>query len=215
MSSLRFQLTEISRCARSSWRGYLKERVYAVKIQDLNHLQERTVDASVQIQPQMLVKVHQERNLFLQFNLSCKNNERSCNWRVPIVLFINCFFLGVCCNPIETEHEPNCNLHQKVNEGGLPCTRNYDPVCGTDYTTYSNECELCSAKLKTKTDIRIKHKQACTIQEECEKYGLMCTMDYRPICGSDNQTYGNKCSFCGAMKMKKELAMKSDGECKK
>ena len=40
--------------------GHVKALVYAVKVRNLVHLKQRTVDACGQIQPDVLVKVHQD-----------------------------------------------------------------------------------------------------------------------------------------------------------
>nr|XP_056704871.1 serine protease inhibitor Kazal-type 2 [Euleptes europaea] len=59
--------------------------------------------------------------------------------------------------PGKGDFEPQCNLY------ALPgCPRNFNPVCGTDGTTYSNECMLCSTNREEKKDVHISSKGPCS-----------------------------------------------------
>ncbi|XP_025937879.1 serine protease inhibitor Kazal-type 2 [Apteryx rowi] len=51
---------------------------------------------------------------------------------------------------------PACNRY------GVPgCPRDYNPVCGTDGETYSNECVLCESNSENKKDVQIFKRGSC------------------------------------------------------
>uniref|UniRef100_A0A8C7MAR4 Serine peptidase inhibitor, Kazal type 2, tandem duplicate 1 n=1 Tax=Oncorhynchus kisutch TaxID=8019 RepID=A0A8C7MAR4_ONCKI len=41
------------------------------------------------------------------------------------------------------------------------CPRNFEPVCGSDGTNYSNECMLCFQNMERKSNILIRSKGEC------------------------------------------------------
>ncbi|GAV08518.1 hypothetical protein RvY_18197-2 [Ramazzottius varieornatus] len=74
-------------------------------------------------------------------------------------------------------------------------------LCGTDNTTYKDSCSFLCAQLTFDgiKELGVQCGGACP----CPKAGSPCSRcneDYTPICGSDNNTYGNHCMFaCGRL----------------
>nr|P68390.1 RecName: Full=Ovomucoid [Meleagris gallopavo]1YU6_C Chain C, Ovomucoid [Meleagris gallopavo]1YU6_D Chain D, Ovomucoid [Meleagris gallopavo] len=105
--------------------------------------------------------------------------------------------------PMDCSRYPNTTSEEgKVM---ILCNKALNPVCGTDGVTYDNECVLCAHNLEQGTSVGKKHdgecrKELAAVSVDCSEYPKpACTLEYRPLCGSDNKTYGNKCNFCNAV----------------
>ncbi|KAG5838800.1 hypothetical protein ANANG_G00227450 [Anguilla anguilla] len=97
------------------------------------------------------------------------------------------------------------------------CPSMVAPVCGSDDSTYSNECELEKAQCVTQRRLRVVRKGPCGLKDPCSEvtcsYGSTCVQasdgqsarcvcpqscEGRPeqvVCGSDGQDYRSECEL--------------------
>uniref|UniRef100_A0A8C3QGP0 Kazal-like domain-containing protein n=1 Tax=Cyanoderma ruficeps TaxID=181631 RepID=A0A8C3QGP0_9PASS len=100
----------------------------------------------------------------------------------------------------------DCSRYQNTTteEGKvvLLCKKD-SPVCGTDWVTYDSECHLCARNLEAGTSVAKKTDGECKkeiVPVDCSDYPKpVCSLDYMPVCASDNSTHKNKCAFCNAV----------------
>jgi putative hemolysin len=100
---------------------------------------------------------------------------------------------------VQIAHDGECETAQIANPASTFCIENggvleirSDVEGGqTGYCKIAGkECEEWSLFRGECSDVHI-----CT---DSEKAAEICTMEYMPVCGNDNVTYGNKCGACSA-----------------
>uniref|UniRef100_A0A668A9S5 Agrin n=1 Tax=Myripristis murdjan TaxID=586833 RepID=A0A668A9S5_9TELE len=110
------------------------------------------------------------------------------------------------------------------------------PVCGSDSSTYSNECELEKAQCNTQRRIKVLRKGPCSLKDPCTEvtcsYGSTCVQSsdglsakcmcplgcegklHQTVCGSDGKDYLNECELHQqACKHQKNVRVQHLGPC--
>ncbi|NWX37702.1 IOVO protein, partial [Notiomystis cincta] len=113
--------------------------------------------------------------------------------------------------PVDCSRYPNTTSEE--GKVVLLCNKDLSPVCGTDWVTYDNECLLCARNVAEngfwgqpsgpsslwQLGAEPPIGRGCE-HVDCSDYPKpVCSLDYMPLCGSDNTTYSNKCNFCNAV----------------
>ncbi|XP_037334758.2 agrin isoform X4 [Pungitius pungitius] len=141
-----------------------------------------------------------------------------------------CGFGAVC------EFDQADPAHAKCVCKRADCPSLVAPVCGSDSSTYSNECELEKAQCNTQRRIKVLRKGPCSLKDPCTEvacsYGSTCIQSSdglsakcmcplgcegkreQTVCGSDGEDYRNECLLHRhACKNQKNIRVQYLGPC--
>uniref|UniRef100_A0A3B4X1Y9 Agrin n=1 Tax=Seriola lalandi dorsalis TaxID=1841481 RepID=A0A3B4X1Y9_SERLL len=141
-----------------------------------------------------------------------------------------CGFGAVC------ERDPTDPAKAECVCKRVECPSLVAPVCGSDSSTYSNECELEKAQCNTQRRIKVLRKGPCSLKDPCTEvtcsYGSTCVQSSdglsskcmcplgcegkaeETVCGSDGEDYRNECELHQhACKNQKNIRVQYQGHC--
>ncbi|XP_056895685.1 agrin isoform X2 [Takifugu flavidus] len=141
-----------------------------------------------------------------------------------------CGFGAVC------ERDPTDTSKAECVCKRVECPSLVAPVCGSDSSTYSNECELEKAQCSAQRRIKVLRQGPCSLKDPCTEvtcsYGSTCIQSTnglsakcmcplgcvgkaeQTVCGSDGEDYRNECELHQhACKSQKNIRVQYQGRC--
>ncbi|XP_077753914.1 serine protease inhibitor Kazal-type 5 isoform X2 [Canis aureus] len=112
------------------------------------------------------------------------------------------------CETNNPEQDVCSAFRPYVKDGRLVCTRENDPVLGSDGKTHGNKCAMCAELFLKEAQENAKRASEARIRRSakndfCKEYEtqvrngrLYCTRESDPIRGPDGRMHGNKCALC-------------------